>query len=152
MRSSDQVAFAMYCEHNKFKTQIYTSMSTSKNSGLTLIELMIAVAVIGILVSIAVPSYQEYVRQGRRAAASAGILDIAQDLERWRVNSPTYANCPTGTGNNQCGTPAVDNVSFAITAAATTYSVTATISNDSTCGTMSIDQSGSKSPTDCWKK
>ncbi|WP_219339049.1 type IV pilin protein [Tepidicella baoligensis] len=125
-----------------------------RKSGFTLLEMMIVVAIIGIIASIAIPAYQEYVRQGRRAAAAAGILDIAQDLERWRLNSPSYAGCPSGTDNNQCGTTDVDFVSFSVSnLSATTYTVTATISNDNTCPTMSIDQSGIRGGNAaCWKK
>lgn len=122
--------------------------------GFSLIELMIAVVILGILASIAIPSYQKYVREGRRAEAAAGLLDIQQDLERWRVNNPTYAGCPTGTGPNECGTPPVQNVTFAISnATATTYTITATLSNDPDCPSMTLDQNGTKGGNAvCWKK
>ncbi len=50
--------------------------------GFTLIELMIVVAVVGILSAIAIPSYSEYIRRGHRADARAGLLQAAQWMER----------------------------------------------------------------------
>lgn len=67
--------------------------------GFTLIELMIVVAVIGILSAIAYPSYLEYVRRGHRAEARTGLLEAAQWLERAATAQGTYpltAQFPTG--------------------------------------------------------
>ncbi|GAB3364764.1 type IV pilin protein [Lysobacter rhizosphaerae] len=61
--------------------------------GFTLIELMIVVAVIAILATFALPSYQEYVRKGRRAEAVRAIGVVQLGLERWRAENPSYAGC-----------------------------------------------------------
>ena len=121
--------------------------------GFTLIELMIAVAIIGILAGIALPAYQDYVRQARRSDAGAALLDFAQDLERWRVNNPSYAGCPAGTAQNQCGVPPTDSATFATgNLTATTYTITATLNNDAACPTMTINQAGAKGGNAvCWK-
>ena len=55
---------------------------TQKSRGFTLIELMITIAVIGILSAIAFPSYQEYLRRSNRADVKAALLENAQFLER----------------------------------------------------------------------
>ena len=59
-------------------------------SGFTLIELMITVAIVGILGAIAYPSYTEYVRRGHRAEARAGLLQAQQWLERAATATGTY--------------------------------------------------------------
>lgn len=58
--------------------------------GFTLIELMITVAIVGILGAIAYPSYTEYVRRGHRAEARAGLLQAQQWLERAATATGTY--------------------------------------------------------------
>ena len=63
-------------------------------AGFTLIELMIVVAVIAILGAIAYPSYQDYVRKGKRAEGRAALLRTAQLLERWYSDKSTYATTP----------------------------------------------------------
>jgi type IV pilus assembly protein PilE len=67
-----------------------------KQTGFTLIEVMIVVAIVGILSAIAYPSYAEYIRRGHRADARAGLLQAAQWLER----------ASTATGNYPTALPA----------------------------------------------
>ena len=60
--------------------------------GFTLIELMIAVAIVGILASVAYPSYREHVRKGNRAAAQAFMMEVAQRQQSYLINNRSYAN------------------------------------------------------------
>lgn len=60
--------------------------------GFTLIELMIVLAVVAIILAIALPSYQEQVRKGRRADAARAVGQLQLDLESWRAECPTYAD------------------------------------------------------------
>lgn len=58
--------------------------------GFTLIELMIVVAVIGILAVVAIPSYQQYVVKGNRAAAQSFMLDIANREKQYLLDARSY--------------------------------------------------------------
>ena len=65
--------------------------SQAKRSGFTLIELMIVVVIIGILLSIAVPAYSEYIRRAHRAAAQQFLLEVAQRQEQYLLDNRQYA-------------------------------------------------------------
>ena len=60
--------------------------------GFTLIELMIAVAVVSILVAVALPTFNDAIRKGRRSEAFAALSQVQQAQERWRSNNANYAS------------------------------------------------------------
>ena len=60
------------------------------NRGFTLIEIMVVVAIIGILASIAVPSYTNYVKQGKAAEATANLASLRIQLEQYYQDNRTY--------------------------------------------------------------
>ena len=76
-------------------------MAMRRHSGFTLIELMIAVAVVAILAAIALPSFADQMRKSRRAEALSTLNDQQLRLERWRVDRPTFATytLPAGLDN-----------------------------------------------------
>lgn len=63
----------------------------TRNRGFTLIELMITVVVVAILLAIALPSYQEHLRKGRRAAAQAFLMDVASREQQYLIDARNYA-------------------------------------------------------------
>lgn len=72
--------------------------TNNKAMGFSLIELMITVAILGILSSIAVPSYMQYVRESKRTEAKTEMLRIAQLQESYYVQNLSYANYLNGAG------------------------------------------------------
>ncbi|WDS38209.1 type IV pilin protein [Pseudoxanthomonas sp.] len=130
--------------------------------GFTLIELMIAVAVVAILAAIAYPSYQEQVRKSRRAQAKADLVELTQMAERYRTVNNTYATFDLATmafaqsprtGTAYYGVALSNNT-------ATTFTLTATPNanggqNNDKCGTLTINQAGAKGNSagtyaQCW--
>lgn len=121
--------------------------------GFTLIEVMIVVAIIGILAAIAIPSYAEYVRKSRRVDAQAVLLELAQDAERHytRLNTFTDYTINTGLTARLGGFYAV---TFAVTGGQTiTFTATPQGSQASdTCGTLTLSNTGARTPATqgCW--
>jgi len=68
-----------------------------KSKGITLIELIITVAILGIIASIAYPSYQEQVSKTRRADAQGALLGLSNALERYYTQNNTYVGASLGT-------------------------------------------------------
>lgn len=75
-------------------------MQRLKNRGFTIIELMIAVAVIGVLTAIAYPSYTEYGMKSRRSDAKAGLLTLQMAQEKFRANCLQYATAINSNSAN----------------------------------------------------
>ncbi len=69
-----------------------------KTRGFTLIELMIAVAIIAILTAIAIPSYKSYVVRGNRSAAQSFMMTIAQKQEQYLIDARQYATFTDAAG------------------------------------------------------
>jgi type IV pilus assembly protein PilE len=137
-----------------------------RSKGFTLIELMIVVAVIGILSAIAFPSYQEYVQRTRRSVAAGCLGELSQGMERIFTTSLTYK--PGGVATlpaAACVTETSNFYTITLNAAATTtstYLIEAAPVNsqtsDTKCATLSINEKGEKgesgtatSVADCWR-
>ena len=62
-----------------------------RSSGFTLIELMVALAVVAILTAIAFPSYQRYIQRGIRAQGQVFLMDLSQRQEQFFLDQRSYA-------------------------------------------------------------
>ncbi len=123
--------------------------------GFTLIELMITVAIVAILAAIAYPSYINHIIKGRRAAAQASLLDIAQRQQQYLLDSRSYASTLTLLNvTPPSDVTAYYTISIAASAGTPpTFTVTATpIAGSSQANdvTLSIDNAGVKTPANTW--
>ncbi len=136
--------------------------ATQKDKGFTLIELMIVVAVVGILGAIAYPSYLDSIRKSRRADARAGLLELVQFMERNYTLSNRYDKDSGGaavvlpfTETPKDGTAKYYDLTIAASAAQS-FTLSAAPKNSQAsdaCGTLSITNTGVKSASgtgQCW--
>lgn len=124
-------------------------MLKQNETGFTLIELMIVVAVIGILAAVAVPSYQENIRKTRRAAAAACMLEGVQYLERYYTTNLRYVTAAGGSAAPAipaCATDVTRFYTIAVESASdSAFTIKATPSQtDPNCGTIKVDNKGTK--------
>lgn len=126
------------------------------NAGFTLIEVMIVVAIIGILAAVALPSYQNYVLRGNRASARAALLQAQQFMERFYVANDSYMTDRAGTGvalpASLQNAPA-DSPRYTlgvVASASNAYKLTAAPiagTADALCGSLTLTNTGIKGQT-----
>jgi len=141
-------------------------------AGVTLIELMVAVAIVGVLAAIAYPSYSRYVVRANRTVAKGLLLQVADRQEQYFADHKAYASNLTQLGYaanpfmvDTQGTRVADTAGTRIyrisltNTAATTFTANAApqlaqSTRDTACGTMTLTHRGLKgqsgSATDCW--
>ena len=141
----------------------FNEKKKSYSNGFTLIEIMIVVAIVGILAAIAMPSYQQYILKSHRIEATAALTDLyLQQLADFQENYHFSASADLIIPASDYYTISVVSPTAANAATSTTFVMSATTTasqtNDSACKTFSINQLNSKTAidssdantTDCW--
>lgn len=128
--------------------------------GITLIELMIVVVILGILAAVAYPSFQEQVRKSRRADGKAVLMETAQQLERCYTRFGRYNDAGCGVALPADSAEGYYSVSAgALTASSFTLNAApqGDQANDARCGTLRLTSTGLQGSqgadtdaNDCW--
>ena len=136
----------------------------NRSRGFSLIELMIAVAIIGILAAIAIPMYSDYVTRSRRADGQASLMQVAQELERCYTQFSKYNDNSCSVVNGDGVSETSDQEFYGISASGgnlteSTFTLTAAPQNeqadDTDCTALTLTHLGEQSatgddPGSCW--
>ena len=136
----------------------------NRSQGFSLIELMIAVVIVGILAAIAIPMYSDYVTRSRRADGQATLMQVAQELERCYTQFSKYNDNNCSVVNSGVVSETSDQGFYGISASGgnlteSTFTLTATPQNeqadDTDCTALTLTHLGEQSatgddPGSCW--
>lgn len=128
----------------------------NRSKGFTLIELMIAVAIVAILAAVAIPSYQQYTLKSRRAVAKTFLLDVSAKQQQYLLDARTYATSLSALNLSLPSEIAnFYDASFPAPPTATSFTIQVVPKNgqekDLGGATISIDNLGTKLPDSAWK-
>lgn len=126
--------------------------------GFSMIELLIVVAVVGIIATVAIPSYNRYILKSRRSEAMINLIKFQAAYEEFNTQNNTYPASDTLPPAVVPPIPATTYYTYTSTTTSTSYTITATAigsqANDAegaiACSPMSINNIGTQTPAACW--
>ena len=137
-------------------------MNNKKNRGMTLVELLIVVAIVAILASVALPSWNSQVQKARRADARNTLMFVQVEQEKYRADNGSYASSMSALGLSTYNSTSRDYYNVSIVSSSATAFVASAAPNTNggqngdSCGTFAINQSGPDgsgsyaSISECW--
>ena len=130
----------------------------SKNSGFTLVEVMVTVAIIAIIATVAIPSYQKQSLKSQRADGIAMLMDVAGKQERYIIDKGKYTTDMTKLA--YAASPAVSDkgyykISAVLSNSDLSYTLTATAQTTDECGNLILSSTGQRTwsnstAMNCW--
>jgi type IV pilus assembly protein PilE len=137
----------------------------NSNRGINLLELLVVMAIVGILAAVAVPMYTGYMQRARRSDAKVALEQVRAAQEMWRAEKGSYA-VDNWLGDGQTaevrlqttmGVPATTinnnyNWNFTVKTATLFTAQAVPVGVQAGDGTLTIDQNGTKLPADKWAK
>jgi len=126
------------------------------HSGITMVELLVVVTIVGILAGVALPSYRNQTLRANRVEAKTALQQATQALEKCFTRQRSYLAC---TGSVATGDTPGKLYNITVDATVTTYTLKAKPINgqaaDTACDTLQIDQAGARTasasnPNKCW--
>ena len=147
---------------------------TTNRKGITMVELLVVVTIIGILVALALPSYTSYARKANRGEAQQLLMNWANNQEIWRATHTSYASGALMGDGTQLAVPTHAKYNFFVRASASSPPVVGNCANVAptsaafvliacpqgdqandesegvACNPLTLDQSNSKTPASCW--
>lgn len=135
-----------------------------RERGVTLIELLIVVVILGLLAAVAIPQYRKQTVKARRSEGKTVLLQTAQELERYHTNSNTYAGALLHDTDPQAVGPSMlasgtyvlifkggeKNNTNATGYALQAHPTGILATEDATCAPLTINNFGQKGPAGCW--
>lgn len=125
-------------------------MQVKHTQGFTIIEVLVVVAILGILATIAIPQYTKYLTNARRADGKTALLAAAQYMERhFTTNNYTYVGASIPK-ESESGYYAITVTAANATAFTIQVVAEGKQAGDTLCKTMTINHLGQKTPAGCW--